>query len=337
MSIRTELAPYLRGYEEKFTSKGEIRWLPHLLYFHPQSYSSDVVNTDSVGFRYATHGDRSYSAADHHDSESVRLLAGSSTVFGIGASSDAWTLPSRLNVHDPRDQTWLNFGGRSFNSTQELLLLTLYRHLLPKVDEIVLFSGFNNLSLARMPQVRNEDHGTFFQYNMYNEMLGRHKEPKAAGPSVKNLFRKKQEPAAVAEPVVPSITEQIDYAAELTIRHLDAWKALASTWDAKITYILQPLSGWVRDKGSREEELIFDELERMGGFAAMYGDILSREVNVEYAAKLEQGAKNLGIDFVNFSPVMTQSAAADDWLFIDRIHLTDNGHDFVARKILENI
>ncbi|WP_371617707.1 SGNH/GDSL hydrolase family protein [Streptomyces sp. NBC_00454] len=336
MSIRTELAPYLTGYEEKFTSKGEIRWLPHLLYFHPQSYTSEVVNTDSVGFRYATDGDRSYSVADHGTADSVRLLAGSSTVFGIGASSDAWTLPSRLNVHDEREQTWLNFGGRSFNSTQELLLLTLYRHLLPKVDEIVLFSGFNNLSLARMPQVRNEDHGTFFQYNMYNEKFTAPSESKS-GSSVFNLLRKKQESAAPAAPVPPSISEQIEYAAELTLRHLDAWKALASTWDAKITYILQPLSGWVRDKGSKEEELIFDELERLGGFAAMYGDILSKDVNIEYAARLEQGAKDLGINFVNFSPIMAESAEADQWLFIDRIHLTDNGHDFVARKILENI
>ncbi|PRH79807.1 inducer of phenazine A [Streptomyces solincola] len=331
MSIRTELAPYLRGYDEKFTSKGQIRWLPHLLYFHPKSYRSDVVNTDSVGFRYATHGERSHSVADRGDTGPVRLLAGSSTVFGIGASSDAWTLPSRLNVHDERPETWLNFGGRSFNSTQELLLLTLYRHLLPRVDEIVIFSGFNNLSLARMPQTRDEDHGTFFQYHMYNDMFPK---PAAERSPARGLLRARREPA---EPVAPGIGEQIAYAADLTLRHLDAWKALASTWDAKITYILQPLSGWVRDKGSREEELIFDELERMGGFAAMYGDILSREVNAEYAALLAKGAAGLGVDFLDFSPVMADAADPDEWLFIDRIHLTDGGHDFVARTILEHI
>jgi hypothetical protein len=178
------------------------------------------------------------------------------------------------------------------------LLLTLYRHLLPKVDEIVLFSGFNNLSLARMPQVREEDHGTFFYYNKYNELLAPQNESKFISP-VRNLLRRKEESAA---PVSPRISEQIAYAADLTLRHLDAWKALASTWDAKITYILQPLSGWVRDKGSKEEELIFDEVERLGGFAAMYGDILSKDVNIEYAARLEQGAKNIGVSFMNFSP-----------------------------------
>ncbi|MCE4946270.1 SGNH/GDSL hydrolase family protein [Streptomyces noursei] len=331
MKIRNELAPYLAGYEEKFTSKGEIRWLPHLLFFHPQSHRSDVVNTDSIGFRYATDGGRNYSVADQGDADSVRLLAGSSTVFGIGASSDAWTLPSRLNAHDDRPGTWLNFGGRSFNSTQELLLLTLYRHLLPKVDEIVLFSGFNNLSLARMPQMREEDHGTFFQYTTYQDIFAQHAKTKS---SMRGLLRRQKEAPA---PAAPSIDEQLAYAADLTLRHLSGWKALASTWDAKITYILQPLSGWVRDKGSREEELIFDELEQHGGFAAMYGDILSRQVNIDYAAMLEQGAKEMGIDFVNFSPVLAESAQQDQWLFIDRIHLTDHGHDFVASKVLENI
>ena len=49
---------------------------------------------------------------------------------------------------DPRDEFWINFGGRSFNSTQELILFTLHRHLLPPIKEIVLFSGFNDLGLA---------------------------------------------------------------------------------------------------------------------------------------------------------------------------------------------
>lgn len=333
MSIRTELAPHLLAYEEKFTSKGEIRWVPHLLFFHPQSYRSAVVNTDSIGFRYATKGDRKYSLADHGTVDSVRILVGSSTVFGTGASADAWTLPSRLNFHDERQGTWLNFGGRTFNSTQELLLLTLYRHLLPKVDEIVLFSGFNNLALARMPQVREEDHGTFFQYNKYYELLAPQNESKII-PSVRNLLRRKEESAA---PVSLSVDEQTAYAADLTLRHLDTWKVLASAWDAKVTFILQPLSGWVRDKGSKEEELIFDEVERLGGFAAMYGDILNRDVNIEYAARLEQGAKDIGVDFINFAPIMAESIEPDQWLFVDRIHFTDKGHDFAASKILEHL
>lgn len=145
MTARIKLTPQMAEYEQKFTDGGEVRWLPYLMYFHPTDHRSEVVNTDTSGFRYSELLGIQYSVANSRHAKSVRVLAGSSTVFGIGASSDAWTLPSRLAENDPDSKPWINFGGRSFNSTQELTLFTLYRHLLPKVDEIVLFSGFNNL------------------------------------------------------------------------------------------------------------------------------------------------------------------------------------------------
>ena len=331
MSIRTEMAPYLAEYEAKFSSRGETRWLPHLLFFHAANHRSKVVNTDSLGFRLATARGKSYSPAGLGSSQKVRLVAGSSTVFGIGASSDDWTLASRLNEHDHREGTWLNFGGRSFNSTQELLLLTLYRHLLPDVEEIVIFSGFNNLSLARLPESADEDHGTFFEYRKIKEML-RTPEPR----DLLSRFTAKR--GRLVEPPdrsVPPLDEQIHYAAELTLRHLESWKILADAWGAKVTYILQPLSGWVRDKGSHEEEMIFAELEEMGGFVAMYGDILDPAVNDQYSTLLAQGAEELGVDYVNFSPVLRSAITPEDWVYIDRIHFTDRGHDLSAEQILK--
>lgn len=38
----------MAGYEEKFTDSGEVRWLPYLMYFHPSSYASPTVNTDTA-------------------------------------------------------------------------------------------------------------------------------------------------------------------------------------------------------------------------------------------------------------------------------------------------
>lgn len=146
MTARMTLTPQMAEYEQKFTDSGEVRWLPYLMYFHPTEHRSPVVNTDLAGFRYSESLTTRYSVIDSGQSSgSVRLLAGSSTVFGIGASSDSWTLSSRLTRNDSRGQRWINFGGRSFNSTQELLLFTLNKHHLPKVDEIVLFPGSTTL------------------------------------------------------------------------------------------------------------------------------------------------------------------------------------------------
>ena len=321
----------MAAYMEKFADSGDIRWMPYLMYFHPASHSSSVVNTDAVGFRYSEARGRTYSVADHAGSEPVRLLAGSSTVFGIGASADQWTLSSRLTENDPRPQTWLNYGGRSFNSVQELMLLCLYRHLLPEVKEIVLFSGFNDLGLARLPASLRGDSGAFFNCRDFFGALAA-REPGGMLGLAKRLMGAG---SSRDEPMDMPLTEQIAYAAELTLRHLRTWSATAKDMGAKLTFVLQPLSGWVRRIGCEQEEALFKELDQAGGFTETYGDILTREVCLEYGRQLEQGARAMDVRFLNMAPILAERLEPKDWLFVDRIHFTDWGHDFVARTLLD--
>ncbi|MFJ7949106.1 hypothetical protein ACIQ6K_36635 [Streptomyces sp. NPDC096354] len=82
-------------------------------------------------------GQRGLVAACVAQTGPVRLLAGSSTAFGIGARSDAATLPSRLWSDYAPSAPWLDFAGRSYNSAQEFTLFARYRHLLPRVTDIV--------------------------------------------------------------------------------------------------------------------------------------------------------------------------------------------------------
>lgn len=338
MSARTELTPHMSEYEEKFTDSGDMRWLPYLMYFHPTNHKSPVVNTDAVGFRYSEKDGKRLSPADHEGTESVRLLAGSSTAFGIGASADRWTLSSCLSANDTRPQPWLNFGGRSFNSTQELMLLVLNRHLLPKVDEIVLFSGFNNLGLARMPADKRLDHGAFFNCNQFFDAFEIEEEEFGAFNAVKSWFKGgsvKKEATKANE--VPSMPEQLAYASDLTLRHLDVWRILANEMGAKLTFVLQPLSEWVRKVGCKEEEALFAELDKIGRFSDHYGDILEQEVFQEYAHQLQAGTEKMGVNFINLTPLLVEQLKDDQWLFVDRIHFTDQGHDFVSKILLDNL
>lgn len=336
MKVRTKLTPHTFEYEEQKINNGkDVNWVPYTMFFHPGNHRSPVVNTDAHGFRYSERDGIAYSAADLKGAESVRLIVGSSTVFGIGATTDRWTLSSCLSANDKRSAPWVNFGGLAFNSTQELMLMVMNRHLLPKVDEIVLFSGFNTLALARLSaQKRMGHHGAFFNCNQYFEMIDAANESGKGG--VKNwLSRTMAQP--VDEAPTPPIDEQIAIATDLTLRHLDIWRALARDCGARLTYVLQPLSGWVRPRGCAEEEALFDEFNQLGNFTKMYGDILAKDTCFEYASRLKAGTDKLDINFVNISPALTESLAPDQWLFVDRIHFTDQGHDFVARKILEHL
>ena len=332
MNTRMSLIPYMGGYDQDFSDNGNVRWLPYLMYFHPSNYRSPLVNTDHYGFRYAEINNIRFSVSDHNNMPCAKLIVGSSTVFGIGASSDQWTLASCLSKHDKSNVPWLNFSGRSFNATQELLLMSLYQHLLPPIEEIVIFSGFNDLGLARMPAEKRLDQGAFFNCNQFFDRM-------TIQESARSLFsmRGKQSHNNKMQHADLTIAEQIDFAAQLILKHLHIWKIFANAMQAKLTYILQPLSGWVRQQGCQEEERLFAELDQIGKFSDVYGDILNPTVCNEYAAQLEKGAQNLGVNFINFSPLLSQSTSIDQWLFVDRIHFTDHGHDVVAKKILELI
>lgn len=77
-NARAELTPHMLQYDAQFSDSGETRWLPYIMYFHPADYRSDVVSTDSLGFRYATH---------HGRPASVDACGTYDAVSGGGASS----------------------------------------------------------------------------------------------------------------------------------------------------------------------------------------------------------------------------------------------------------
>jgi hypothetical protein len=330
-SKRAQLTPQMLQYAEKFDDRGEIRWLPYLMYFHPAAHSSQVVNTDAIGFRVSHGAGESASAGGRVPDGPVRLIAGSSTVFGIGATCDEATLASRLWTKHAPSTAWLNFGGRSHNSAQELLLYVLYRHLLPRVEEIVLFSGFNNLGLARLPQSMQGDHGAFFNSAQFFEAVDA---LRAKGrTSVFSRRGGKPEPAPQA---LPSLDEQIARAVDLTLRHLNVWRALAKDTDTKLTYVLQPLATWVRETHSPQEQALFAELDAIADFGRAYGDIAKMAAGRQYAASLAEGCAKLGVRFIDMNPILADAVDTRDWVFVDRIHFTDSGHDLVAGLLAEH-
>jgi hypothetical protein len=335
--IRSRLTPHMLQYDEQFSDSGEISWLPYIMYFHPRDYRSGVVNTDSLGFRYATSGDGRIAVENGREHETVNVLAGSSTVFGIGATSDAATMASRMNHHERESSPpWLNFAGRSHNSAQELILYALTKHRLPRTEQIVLFSGFNDLGLARLPVTRRLESGAFFMCNTFFERLGSSSNGAGGGGLLARLRRPRGNDALTAAgDDVLELDEQIEYAADLVLRHLDVWRALATDAGARLTFVLQPLASWVRETGTDEETALFAYLDELGRFSDMYGEIARPEVGREYAARLRDGCERMGVRFVDISPILAGAIGPGDWMFVDRIHYTDFGYDLVARLVLD--
>jgi len=329
---RDELTPQLQEYA-RFDDRGNARYLPYLMYFHQADYRSEVINTDRAGFRvsHGPDGARA-SVAGELPAGPVRLIAGSSTVLGIGATSDATTLASQLWTKHAPSAPWLNLGGRCYNSTQEMLLFTLYRHLLPEIDEIVIFSGLNDLTVGRLPEWQQGDHGAFWFCGEYFEKMEELRErSRKAG---KTLGRRAERRRTISthDEVRRDIPQVIASAADLTLRHLDTWRLLAGP-DTRISYVLQPMAQWVRDIPAPQERLLFDEIDRiskLGTWEALYGDISTKEVARAFSEELRAGCGKRGIRYFDLNPVVADAVTEKDWIFVDRAHYTDRGYDLVA-------
>ncbi|MEV6977966.1 Inducer of phenazine A [Kitasatospora sp. NPDC093806] len=332
------LTPQMRHYTEELYEDGRLRWLPYTMYFHPAEHRSAIVNTDRFGFRYS-HGPDGARAAlgdGERPAGPVNLLVGSSMAFGVGATTDAATIASRLwSAHAPA-RPWLSVAGRSFNSTQELVLFLLHRHLVPEIDRIVVVSGFNNLGLARQPQSPNWDHGAYFQHNEFTEKMA------ADRPARKRdgLFGRRGAggPALdTGNSPRPDAATQVAVGAELTLRHLDSWRLLAKATGAELSFALQPMATWVREQPAPEEQLLFDELDEMFSFTEVFGDIIAPATGQAYAEALRAGCERLGVPFTDLNPLLGAAASAKDWLFTDRAHLTDLGYDTVTGLLADQL
>lgn len=331
---RYELTQQMRDYDA-MKDPGERRYMPYLMYFHRADFASPAVNTDRSGFRISVGpGGVKASAAGHLPPGPVRILAGGSTALGVGASSDSNTLASLLWSRYAPSAPWLNFGSYCFNPTQEVLLLTLYRHLLGDIDEIVIVSGINAVIVARLPQWQQGDHGAFFFCGEYFEKMEELREQHRTG---SKLFRRRGGTVATLDDVRRDIPTVIGSAAEMTLRQLDIWRRVAGP-DTRISYVLQPMTRWMRYTPAPEEALLFAENDRMselGPWEEVYADIATIEFGQAYGAALRVGCEKQGVRFFDLNPAVAEVATERDWMFVDRVHYTDTGHDTVARVMAE--
>ncbi|MFJ8312110.1 MULTISPECIES: SGNH/GDSL hydrolase family protein [unclassified Streptomyces] len=300
-SPRAELTPQMEHYT--FVLEDQ----PYIGFFQYGNESTPVYSTDPCGFRISHAADgRTASVAGERPPGPVRLLAGSSAVFGVGATGDHATVPSRLGSRYAPGRPWLNFAGQSLNSVQELMLSTLFQHHLDEVEEIVVLSGVNNLVLSRLPESQQGRHGAFFE----------------CGPAPEQ---------------VPTPDQRIARASELTVRHLRGWQRFATAFGARLTFVLQPLAPWVRDEPAPQEKALFDELDDVSNWRRLHNDIASMEVGRRYAQALREGCASAGVGFLDLNPALGEAVAADDWLFVDRVHCVDAGYDTVARVLAEHL
>lgn len=325
LEARNAITPQMADYDRV----GD-QWVPYLMRFDRPNRSFESVTTNEWGFRTTLARDGhavSFAPLDEKDDNYRGIVVGSSAVFGVGATHDRHTIPSVLNR--TTNGTWLNYGGRAFNSTQELLLFLL--HLPKRVDHIVLFSGVNNITLAFLSDRPSRIYNSLFSQTIFEramanpagEYIGLRRAATQLAKEIHHRF------FPTRKPIVRQSLDSTCYEEILTCfrRDLTAIKALGDGLGASVHFALQPLATWIDKDLSPEESKIFQILDGM----SQDWEVLAKNIhNVKdrYFDDVAGVCADLSIPYTNIN--LAPSFKNRDWLFVDRVHLTDQGYGLAA-------
>jgi len=359
LNDRYTLAPQMRVYDAL-----GVRWVPFLMYFHPPDFHTKVLNTDRRGFRLTCLPSGEPLTWDMAAQDSCNLMVGASTVFGVGARHDCTTIPSRLTHRS--GLPWLNFGGRAYNSTQEFLLFSMYRHHFKRIRRVLIFSGLGDLSLFFISPRYSPDFGPFFGMSQFLEAMNRLPLAKRVAREWRGLLAKflhgkfidnksprsllklftgtpktsgvNQTNADAYTPLTPDQAQGKDLLLQPLTRNLANWKLFADCLGARVDYVLQPFATWIDRSPSPEEIQLFAILDKaQGGHWPLLAKQLTREWYKWFAARLRDICAEVGISFFDLNEAFSRHCKRDEWLFVDRAHLTDIGSDISSEILLSEV
>ncbi|MEU4796689.1 IopA [Streptomyces sp. NPDC023327] len=336
MEQQERLIPYMKHYME--FAMADIRWLPYVVYFNRTGCTSPVINTDSAGFRVSHGPEGPRSLQDAPPTGAVSVLIGGSLTFGLGVSSDEHTIASVLG-RDPDGPTWLTLAAPGFNSTQEVVLFLLHRHQLTAVRDIVVLSGLNSLVVAGLPAA-TADYGQFFWSGTFLRQMGvpEQKQPDWAlgrRAAARRLFRRIARTGGAPDaPPTLEAAARVELAARTTARDLARLCELAAPTGARVHFVLQPALAWTGKPPSPEEKALIEENnQERRQMWDLFNEVLVPSVYPAYSERLAAECAALDVPYLDANSALAAGRTADDWLFVDQVHLSDEGSRVLSQII----
>ena len=338
ISQRYKLAPQLKDYDSLPTD-----WKPYTMFRQASKYSSNSVNTDETGQRFSL--DRNGNRLSLSDLDGpFDLIVGASTAFGVGATHDKNTIASQLSTLSGRKT--LSLTGRAYNSYQELLLFVEHLHKFSGLGRIIIISGANNLYVSAF----HDKYGIpfFWSDSFYDSIrvadLSRKKRFLAMlidsiggqsidwrGVNKTNVFQKIYEGFGHRLPTNETPVVNVQKAAHRTIQDLSVFQKLAVSIGAKLSFCLQPVAGWMQKPLVDEEKILFDVAQ--AGSSEIILAFSNPEIHREYASIIENFCNNSKLKFSDLNSCIKPNK---NWMYVDRVHLTDVGNSLVAQYIFEH-
>lgn len=323
---RYEIVPQMRSYDQI-----SCVYKPYIMFFNSLNFKSKYVNTDELGFRLNYFKNNLVELNNFYNKPDVSIVIGGSTVFGFGATSDEKTISSLLTKKT--DKIYLNFGATAFNSKQEILLFLNFFNKFLSINKVIIISGANDLYLSLIYD--DDVWGNFFFKDKYSKIHDNYRNRNNMFHIIKKMYSKffdnKENDEIIRNVNFEKLYKTYD-------QNLKLWKNLSISYNFKLNYFLQPLATWTKKKFSKEEKNLFKILDNSSDYAHLMLKEISRIENYyKYLKLLESATNSNKIDFVDLNSEIFKSNNLEQTLFVDRVHMNDDGYEEVSKIVLNNI
>ena len=344
------------GYNSYKNMPHEFR--PYVMFVNSPNYSSKHVNTDELGFRKSENykGENLSLKQVKQTEKFCNVLVGGSSAFGMGATSDTLTISSQLSKNGIFCQ---NFGVRGASSQQELIIFQNFKRFLPKIRNVYIFSGVNDLVLAAekssffYPEfggIYSEDlrfnqfWSQYISFNSEKWIIGKNKFFFAIDYLCKkfSVFKKVFAFLSYVLPIgsvyrknkvfsdIP-FEKKINYLRDIIKNDFECWKALSLKDNFKITYILQPGINWVSKKLNEKEKFIFENQRAYLG-ENYFDKFMNKDIYIEHKKFLQDQCDRNEIKFVDANLIFKNFDYQKN-LFLDLCHLSDEGNVYLTNYL----
>ena len=119
---------------------------PYLMSTNDENFKNKIVNTDRLGFRKTFYKNKLVGIDEaSRIKKEQNIIVGNSTAFGVYTTSDKKTIQSYLSA---MGKFCYSMAIRAGTSHQELLSFIKFKRFFPRIKNIIIISGLNDLVLA---------------------------------------------------------------------------------------------------------------------------------------------------------------------------------------------
>lgn len=329
---------------------------PFVMHINSPNFNSASVNTDALGFR--EHFDQDGKFVDwrtYRDTfERCNVVVGGSTVFGVDATDDQKTMTHLLSTEfspyeDSERLPFLNFGLRAATSMQELMLFMLNMQSLPKIENVILFSGVNNACLCVMPELffNENSRPMFAEDQLYYSNMEAYRKLEMGRDRLRilkfhdwldNQFHRKkflrkllqlfQGPMGPRDRMLNTDrSKRMEIVSEYFAQELQIWSTLSAGMGFKLIYVMQPCIGWNnRPLEPIEKELYEEDLR----WVSSMSEYTNQTFYSDFKSRTEHACARAGVPFYDSNDYIGQSIGVGKEIFTDVCHLTDAGYADMA-------